>query len=76
MKSEINWQTGTPLKTGIYLITVSYGNGIYGTRSDYYHTADGWNCYDDGYDDGSVVAWCDIKSIEPYKPKSNERSKI
>lgn len=64
MTSEINWQTGTPLKTGNYLITVSYGNGIYGTRSDYYHTVDGWNYYNDG----SVVAWCNIEYIEPYKP--------
>lgn len=63
-RSEIHWQTGTPLKTGNYLITVSYGNGIYGTRSDYYHTKDGWNYYNDG----SVVAWCDLKYIEPYKP--------
>ena len=65
MTREINWQTGTPLKTGQYIVTIYYKSlNIYATKTDYYHEKDGWTYYDDG----SVVAWCDLKYIEPYKP--------
>lgn len=66
MKSEIFWNTGTPLKTGKYIVTVYYkALNIYAVHSDYYHEKDGWTYYNDG----SVVAWCDLKYIKPYNPK-------
>lgn len=66
MESTIKWQTGIPLKTGTYIVTIFYKTlNIYTVKTDYYHEKDGWTYYQDN--DCSVIAWCDLKYIEPYK---------
>jgi hypothetical protein len=62
-QTAIFWQTGKPLKTGEYIVTIYYKSlNIYSVKTDYYHEQDGWTYYNDG----SVVAWCDLKYIKPY----------
>ena len=61
MKQKIEWQTGTPIKNGIYLITLSSGCVCTSYWSEWY----GWEldfCCDD-----AVVAWLSIDNVEPYK---------
>ena len=63
-KSTIKWQTGTPKHTGQYLITTKHHEveaDVWTTSPDKY--GDHWtNNYD-----VDVIAWCEIKSIEPFK---------
>lgn len=63
-KSTIKWQTGTPKDDGQYLITTKHHEV----------EADIWTSKVDGYGDHwvfnydvDVIAWCEIKSIEPFK---------
>lgn len=66
MESTIKWQKGVPLKTGTYIVTIFHKTlNVYSVKTDYYHPEDGWTYYKDN--DSSVIAWCDLKYIEPYK---------
>ena len=61
--NKIDWQTGTPLESGSYLVT------LYGGIIDLCDYIDGhWNA--DLWFIDSVIAWCPIKDIQPYvEPK-------
>lgn len=63
-KGTIKWQTGTPKHTGQYLITTKHHEveaDVWTSKPDEY--GDHWT---DNYD-VDVIAWCEIKSIEPFK---------
>lgn len=63
--SKIDWQTGTPLDEGMYLVTLSNGTV----------TTDVWlvypcRWYDYDNDRLTIIAWCPLKDIQPYvEPK-------
>lgn len=63
--NKIDWQTGTPLDEGVYLVTLC--NGMV--------TTDVWlagpcRWYDYDNDRLTIIAWCPIKDIQPYvEPK-------
>ena len=63
--NKIDWQTGTPLDEGVYLVTLC--NGIV--------TTDVWleypcRWYDYDNDRLTIIAWCPLKDIQPYvEPK-------
>lgn len=56
MESVIKWQTGTPTKNGKYLVFV-YGE----IDITYWDSRFQWTKY------LSVIAWCKLSDIEPYK---------
>lgn len=56
MESVIKWQTGTPTKNGKYLVFV-YGE----IDITYWDSRFQWAKY------LSVIAWCKLSDIEPYK---------
>lgn len=61
MESTIKWQTGEPKEVGRYLLTLNDGSVV----------ADFWLRFSRGLDwryfHGSVIAWCKLSDIEPYK---------
>lgn len=59
--SKIDWQTGTPLDEGMYLVTLSNGEVTTDIWLGRYHR---WYENDDNLQ--QVIAWCPIKDIQPY----------
>ena len=62
MTNIINWQTGTPLENGMYLVTLSSGDV---TTDIWLGICHRWYEYDDNLE--QVIAWCKLSDIEPYK---------
>lgn len=63
--NKIDWQTGTPLDGGVYLVTLC--NGM--VTTDVW-LADPCRWYDYDNDRLTIIAWCPIKDIQPYvEPK-------
>ena len=62
---KIEWQTGTPLYEGVYLVTLSNET----VTTDVW-LVDPCRWYEYHEDRLSVIAWCHIKDIQPYvEPK-------
>ena len=67
MESVIKWQTGKPKEEGCYLVTDKFGKvcpdywGIRIAEERAYH------CWCSYAGNDSVVAWCPLSGIEPYK---------
>ncbi len=57
-KQNIEWRTGTPTESGIYLITLKEGH----VDTSYWGECDGWE-----YREANIIAWCPIDNINPYK---------
>ena len=66
MKQSINWQTGVPTKEGTYLLTMKDGNTA--VKSFFLKV-------DREFFEDSVVAWCHITDIEPYKEETKPKKK-
>lgn len=63
--NKIDWQMGTPLDEGMYLVTLC--NGIVTTDA---WLADPCRWYDYDNDRLTIIAWCPLKDIQPYvEPK-------
>jgi len=62
MESTIKWQKGEPEEDGTYLITVK-GKKIVYVATDFWDNREEW----DTFVTESVVAWCKLSDIEPYK---------
>lgn len=60
--SQIKWQTGEPKEDGKYLITVK-GKKIVYITTDFWDNREEWTTFLTE----SVVAWCKLSDIEPYK---------
>lgn len=69
MESVINWQTGTPGQSGLYLVTLSTGEVTVMEWYNPYTSSPYWLD-----DEGEVVAWCDFKDVEPYKEATDENN--
>lgn len=62
MTNIIDWQTGTPLENGMYLVTLGSGD----VTTDIWLGKDRrWYEYDDNLE--QVIAWCKLSDIVPYK---------
>lgn len=64
MESVIKWQTGEIKEVGEYIVTLLDGT----VSLDYYARP----CYDGklkpmNYTKDSIIAWCSLSEIEPYK---------
>ena len=63
--NKIDWQTGTPLEEGVYIVTLS--NGL--VTTDVWLT-DPCRWYDYDNDRLTIIAWYPLKDIQPYvEPK-------
>lgn len=63
--NKIDWQTGTPLEEGVYIVTLC--NGL--VTTDVW-LADPCRWYDYDNDRLTIIAWCPLKDIQPYvEPK-------
>lgn len=65
MTSVINWQTGMPERSGLYLVTLSTGKVTSMEWYNPYTSSPYW--LDEEEEEGEVVAWCDFKDVKPYK---------
>lgn len=54
MKTEINWNYGTPTKYGMYLVATVEDIVSHDTYSAF-----GWECHED------VICWCNFQNITP-----------
>lgn len=64
-KSEIKWQTGMPEQTGLYLVTLSTGEVIAMVYNNRFASSPYW--FGEENEEGTVIAWCKLSDIEPYK---------
>jgi hypothetical protein len=69
MASVINWQTGTPERSGQYLVTLSTGEVTVMEWYNPYTSSPYWLDKE-----GEVVAWCDFKDVEPYQETTGENN--
>jgi hypothetical protein len=63
--SVIVWHTGTPNKTGNYIVTGKNDEGDIFVMEDLFMYNNGW--WACGYRSYEVLAWCPIGNIKPYK---------
>ena len=63
--NKIDWQTGTPLEEGVYIVTLC--NGL--VTTDVW-LADPCRWYDYDNDKLTVIAWCPLKDVEPYSSQA------
>lgn len=58
MESVIKWQTGEPKENGTYLVS---------TLDGFIEVSNWGTCAWDTQLSDSVIAWCKLSDIEPYK---------
>lgn len=72
MASAINWQTGLPEQSGLYLVTMATGEVTVKEFYNSYTSPCSW--WEDVEDYEEVVAWCDFKDVKPYKEATDENN--
>lgn len=67
MESIIKWQTGEPKEEGRYLVTLNNNSVAY---DSWVKCGIGW-----AYFPKSVIAWCKLSDIKPYKESIKSKKK-
>ena len=65
MTSVINWKTSMPKQTGLYLVTLSTGKVTAMVCHNRFASSPYW--LGEENEEGTVIAWCKLSDIEPYK---------
>lgn len=68
MESVIKWQTGEPKESGVYLVSISTENEI-GVTVLNWDNKEGKFLFVDFFSYITILAWCKLSDIEPYKEK-------
>lgn len=66
-ESVIKWQTGKPKEEGEYLVTLFNGEITFNEYCCITNSDEEEEFFWSNWDDDSIMAWCSLSDIEPYK---------
>lgn len=71
-ESVIKWQTGQPKEEGEYLVTLFNGEITFNEYCCITNSDEEEEFFWSNWDDDSIIAWCKLSDIKPYKDETNK----